>query len=308
MMLRASLLLAFATTLLLPGKVAAQVGALQGIVDGIVGMMLPTSFPGVALACPPLAGSGACELAALFVYLVQRGRFLIGAAAFLLIVIAGFRLIISQSEEALTTARRTIMGVVVGLFLVFLSEPLVEALYGGFGNQAGTVLEPGNVAAATGALSDELLGIMRWVETLIAIVVIGLLIVQAVAVLGSFGNEETIRKAYRAIGASLAGILLIVFDETIAAIFGFSAINALPGSPTTVPFFVEVFGVLRFILMFVGVILIGVLLYAAALMLVNFGNEEIVTRSKSILTNAAIGLALIVLSFVLVSTVILQVT
>ncbi|MEK7136874.1 MAG: hypothetical protein AAB853_01185 [Patescibacteria group bacterium] len=291
-----------------PDKAIAQVGALPGLVDGVVGTMLPTSFPGVTLACPPLAGSGACELAALFVHLVQRGRLLIGAAAFLLVVIAGFRLIISQSEEALTTARRTILGVVVGLFLVFLSEPLVEALYGGFGTQAGTVLIPGNTAAATGVLSDELLGIMRWVETIIAIVVIGLLVVQAVAVLGSLGNEETIRKAYRAIGASLAGILLIVFDETIAAIFGFTSSNTLPGNPSTLPFFVEVFGFLRFILMFVAVIIVGIILYAAALMLLNFGNEELVTRSKSILTNAAIGLVLIILSFALVSTVILQVT
>lgn len=294
--------------LLLPAPASAQVSTLPGWIDTIAGTWLTTTILPVTLSCIPTLGTGACELAGLLIYAVRQGQLLIGALAFVIIVVAGFRLIISQAEEALATARRSVLGAVIGLFLVFVTEPVVDALYGGFTIPSGTVLNPGNIAPAAGILSDELLGIIRWVETLVAIVVIGLLVVQAVYVLGSFGAEETIRKAYRAVFSSMAGILLIVFDRAIAALFGYATIGALPGIPTTQPFFVEVFGFLRFILLFVAIILIAVILYAGGLMLLHFGNEELLNKGKTILTNAAIGLVLIILCFVLTSTVILGIT
>lgn len=304
--------LLFALVLLLgvvlPVTASAQVSTLPGWIDTIASPWFTTVIPGVTISCIPTLGAGACQLAALLVYAIRQGRLLIGALAFIIIVIGGFRLIISQSEEALSTARRTVLGAVVGLFLAFVSEPIVDALYGGFTIPAGKVLDPANIAPAVGILSTELLGILRWVETLVAVVTIGLLVVQAVYVLGSFGAEETIRKAYRAVFYSIFGLLLIVFDETVAEVFGFAVIGVVPGLPTTTPFFIEIFGLLRFLLMFVAIIVIAVIIYAGGLMLLHYGNEEILNRGKTILIHAGLGLLLIVTSFVIVSTVILGIT
>lgn len=285
----------------------AQVSTLPGWIDTIANPWFTTTVPSVTLSCIPAVGTGACELAGLLVYAVRQGKMLVGATAFLIMIVAGFRLVISQSEEALTTARRSILGAVIGLFVIFITEPVVNALYGGFGILPGTVLDPANIPVAVGILSAELSGILQWGEALVAIVAIGLLIVQAVYVLGSFGAEETIRKAYRAVFSSIFGILLIVFDQAITAIFGIGSIPFL-GGPTTVPFFVEVFGMLRFLLAFVAIIVIAVIIYAGGLMLLHYGNEEILNKGKTILLNAALGLLLISVSFVIVSTVILGIT
>ena len=281
--------------ILYPLAAKAQVSSLHGIIDNIFG----PSTPVAGLSCGG-AGTGACQLAGLFISTVQQGRWLIGGLALVVIVVAGFRLVISQSEEALTTARRTVLTATIGLFVVFLSERFVEALYGGFLSPPG-----GPPAAGPTILSDEILGIVRYLEMLVAIVAIGLLVVQAVYVLGGFGNEEAIRKAYRAVLYTIFGILLVVFDHTIAAVFGYTSIGAMPGAPSTAPIIIEIFGLLRLLLTFVAAIAIGIIVYAGALMLLHYGNEEWITRAKGILLNAVIGLVLIVMSFVLVSTIIL---
>ncbi len=285
--------------ILLPLVAHAQVGSLQGIIDGIFGSA-PT--PTASVACTG-GTPGACQLAGLFLTAVQQGRFLIGGLALVIIVVAGFRLVISQAEEALTTARRTILSAIIGLFVVFLSESFVEALYGGFSAPAG-----GPPTAGPAILTDELLGIVRYVEMYVAIVAIGLLVVQAIYVLGGFGNEEAIRKMYRAVLYTIIGILIIVFDRTIAAVFGYTTIGTLSFGPSASPIIVEAFGLLRLLLTFVAAITIGVIVYAGALMLLHYGNEEWITRGKGILLNATIGLVLIAVSFVLVSTVILGIS
>jgi hypothetical protein len=293
------------TLLLMPVAAAAQVSALDSIITTIVsGTPLSTTLPSVGLSCAPAAGNGACALASMLVFAVQRSRFIVGWLAFLVIVIAGFRLIISQSEDALTTARRTIMAAVIGLFLIFATEPLVDAFYGGY-----TIIPPSGAPTApflsAAILSDELLGILRWGETLVAIVAVTMLIVQAIAVLGSFGQEEVIRKAYRAVYSTVIGLLLIVFDRSIAALFGYASLSAIPNSPNPNIFIVEVFGLVRFLLFFVVIVVVAVIVYAGFLMLLHFGNDDWITKGKGILVNAGLGLLLIVVSFVIVSAIIL---
>ena len=297
----------------------AQIGELENVVNRVTSQStLSQDVSAPSINCGQRAGAGACRLAALLVYAVQRGRTIIAIFAVLIIVIAGFRLIISQSDEALTTARRTVLATVIGLFLLFISERFVDALYGGFTEVAGgrfddpATLEPAiiNTSLESGAqiLGLELLGILVWLETIVAIVAIGLLVVQAVSVLGSFGTEDTIRKAYRAVFYTVMGLLLVVFDRVIASVFGFNNIGVRPGPTSASLFIVELFGFVRFILFLIGVIIIGVIVYAGLMMLLNFGNDEYITKGKSFLINAGLGLLLIVVSFVIVSTMILGIT
>ncbi len=290
-----------------PDVAFAQVGALPNIIDFVIGgTPLSSELPVPDFGCDTAAGAGACHIAELFVYVVRQGRLLIGAVAFLILSVAGFTLIIRQSEESMTKARHAVVGVIVGVFLVFLSEQFVDAIYGGFSIPAGEVLmDPANIEEGVGILSGELLGIIRWCETIVAIAAIGLIVVQAAYVLASFGSEETIRKAYRAVFSTIIGILLIVFDRTIAAIFGYDQMVALPGAPDATIFIVEVFGFIRLLLGFVGIVAVAILVYAGVLMIVNYGNDDLVTKAKTVLINAAIGLLLIVVSFVIVQTVVL---
>lgn len=302
-----SLLGVGALGIFLPLIAHAQVSALTSIVDSIVaGTPLSATLGlsgGIGVNCANNAGAGACALAGLFVYIVQRGRFLIGAIAFIIVVVAGFRLIISQSDEALTTARRTISATVIGLFAIFLAEQFVDALYGGFTQPAAT----GPLSPPIGGeiFSLEMLGVLRWIETLVAIVAVGMIIVQATSVLLSFGAEDTTRKAYRAVFSTVLGLLLIVFSRSIAAIFGYVDIGSLPGAPRAGIFIVEIFGLVRLLLTFVVIVVIAVIVYSGFLMIVNFGNDELASRGKTIIINALIGLVLIAVSFSIINAMIL---
>lgn len=312
-MVRFASLLGFALALLIsPEALFAQVGFLDGIVNGVIaGTPLTTNIPLPSFTCPSGAGIGACRLAGLLLYTVERGRWLIAGIALVVLVIAAFTLIIRQSEESLTAAKRSVVGVVSGVFVLFLSERFVDALYGGFTINPGEVfINTANVQDAAFIISAELFGILRWAETLVAIIAVGLLTLQGAAVLGSFGSEETTRKAYRAVFSTIVGILLIVFDRTIAALFSFDQMAALPNpnGPNASVFFVEVFGFVRLLLGFVGIVAVAIVVYAGVLMLASFGNDEMVTKARTVLINAAIGLVLIVVSFTIVHTVILGIT
>jgi len=50
---------------------------------------------------------------------------------------------------------------------------------------------------------------------------------------------------------------------------------------------------------------VAVVIYAGTLMILNFGNDDFITKGKGILINAGIGLLLIMTSYVIVSEVIL---
>ena len=299
--------------LALPELVSAQVGALPNIVIDVISRVpwLSSNLPTPSINCSVVLGGGvgACYIASLFVYAVRQGWLLIGILAFITIMIAAFNLVIRQSEEAMTSARRTVQGVVLGLFLVFTSERFVDALYGGGAIAPGEVFSsPGNVSVGAFIISEEVLGIVRWGETLVAIVAIGLLVVQGVSVLMSFGSEQTIQKAYKAVTSTALGLLLLVFDRSIAAIFGYNQLAAFPGAPDATIFIVEVFGLVRLVLGFIGIVALAVIIYAGILMLTNFGNEELVTKAKTIILNTVIGIVLIVTAFVLVNFVILGLT
>ena len=290
------------STLLLPSIAHAQLGVIDGLVSTIgANAGFTTALASNAVSCPAGAGVGACGLANMMVYAVIRGRTLISAIALVIMVVAGFRLVISQADEALGTARRTLVGVVVGLFMIYLAEPFIDSLYGGF------TLTPAvfNPTAGPLLMNNELMGLLQWGETLVASVAIGLLVYQAVMAFGSFGTEEVIRKTYRAAMYTVLGLILIGFKFAIAAVFGYTSIGSMPGSPDSMVFLTEFFGVVRFILGFTAFIVVGIIIYAGFTMLANFGNEDAINRGKGILINAIIGLVLIALSFTIVSTVIL---
>ena len=296
-----------------PALAMAQVSVLPNVIDSVVGTSPLTTYLSISYACPAsTAGAGACRLAALLLYAVERGRVLIGAVAFITVITAAFTLIIRQSEEALTTAKRMITGVIIGLFLIFTSERFVDALYGGFSIQPGTLITGstssiGSSTILTGStiLSEEILGIVRWGETIVAIIAVGLLVLQGIAVLASFGSEQALQKAYRAVTSTVLGLLLIVFDRAIAAVFGFDQMAALPGTPDASIFIVEIFGLVRLLLGFTGIVTIAVMLYAGFLMIFNLGNDELITKAKGIIGNALLGLLLIATAFVIVHFVIM---
>ena len=62
--------------------------------------------------------------------------------------------------------------------------------------------------------------------------------------------------------------------------------------------------VITFLLGFVGIIAFGMLIYGAATMVINYGDEEMVENAKKIIKNAIIGIIIVISAFALVATLI----
>lgn len=290
---------------LLPEIAYAQLGTLDPLIStvGNNAGLSTTLGGGGGINCIGAAGTGACAIANMFVYAVIRVRLLVAPLAAVIIAVAGFRLIIGQADESLATARRTIVGAITGIFLIFLAEPFIDAIYGGFTITAGEITS--QIDARAMIFTNELLGLLEWGKVLVAVVAAGLLIYQAVMTLGSFGSEEMIKRTYKAALYTVVGLLIIGFDYAIAAVFGYTTIGDMPGPPAATTFLTELFGLVGFFLALIAIIVIGVIVYSGLMMIANFGNEEMLTKGKTALLNAVIGLILIAVSYTIVSTVIL---
>lgn len=293
-------LLRFLPALLLaPFVASAQMGALNGIVSGIAPSLPDISAaPSGGVTCS--SGSAtACAVANTLVYLMVQGRLTILFIAIVVAVVAGFRLVVSQTDEGAENAKRALAGITAGIFVVFLVEPIVRTLYGGIGSAPNSVWNTAaGASAALTTFGSEVFGIVRWFESVAGMIAVGVIVLQAIRIVASFGREDTIRQAYKAIGSTILGLLMIAFNVVFAVIFGVGG-----GPPSAGTFIAELFGFVRFLLTLTGMAVVGVVIYSGVLLIIHGGQEELKTKAKNAIGAALIGLALIMLSFVLVETV-----
>ncbi len=309
--------------LLTPLLARAQVSALPSIVTNTAGPTLPGSFPSpssLTITCP--SSSGACEFANLLIYFVERSRLVVAGVAILITVIAALTLVGSHNEETHTKAKRALSWGIVGIFVIFTADRIVAFLYGNFGLALSTSFAPGTIPTittsiapagaplATGLFRAEALGVIGWIEMVIAIVAVVLLVLNALRILISFGKQDVIQKSYKGFIAIALGLLLLALDQVLIQVFDLNTValtgtTVTGGVPTTAPLFTEIFGLVRFVLTFVAIVLIAIAVYAGMLMILHLGNEEAVTRAKQILFNAVIGLVIVLVAFAIVSTIIL---
>ena len=241
------------------------------------------------------------------------------AIALFSIIIAGFRIITAQGDEgAIKTNRNTIMFSLFGLMIILIADTAVRNVFYGGGDTSVHDIGPGDCllnpkeCALHG--SKELLGIVYWGKTILAVIAVLEIIISGIRMITAIGNDNIVDQEKKVfmwvgIGLLLLAIDTVVIEKVLYIVDEDTKIKAyndrLDIDTDLQQGINEFIGVIQFILQFLGILAVVALMYGGFLMLMDFGDEEKVGTAKKVITNAIIGIVIALSAYALVSTVML---
>lgn len=160
--------------------------------------------------------------------------------------------------------------------------------------------------------SKEILGIVYWGKSVLAVIAVLQIIVSGIKMIVSIGNEETIKDSKNVIISVAMGLLLVTINEVIIQKVlyivdadGTKKANGRLNINTDLQQGINEFvGVIQFVLQFLGVLAVGALIYGGVLMAINLGDDDKVGTAKKVITNAIIGIIIAISSYTLVATMV----
>ncbi|MSR67987.1 hypothetical protein EXS65_04170 [Candidatus Peribacteria bacterium] len=251
-----------------------------------------------SLLCIPLrvAAAGGADISVMFLNLVTSFTPLWVAAAILVVVTAGFTLVVSQEEGALDKARKAIMAVVAGGILVTIIVTIGPAQFvTNFFNGATGLGIPGTVLNNTpaGNLGIEAEGVAEWLTAMAAMIGLFIIIIAVVRAVTSFGGDDA---AYTNVRNSLLQVIIGLI--VIGAALLFKQVFFVDHEPSALIGLIT--EKIEIVLNFILLIAVGVLVYAGLRMVTSFGREEEYTAARSLMLRVCIGIAVIILAYSLV--------
>lgn len=246
---------------------------------------------------------GEGQISQIIVAVANVLRNLLGSLAMLWIVISGIQMIMAQGEESvITEQRKSITYAIVGLVIVLLLERMIFILYGPPTPDA-TV----GITARGTEFSQEIYGLVTFIRTLIGSIAVLMIIISGIRMIFGVGEEDQITKQKKSVMWVLVGLGIIVINRVVIDNL---YIQPIVGDEnritlTNVQRIIELLGgVAQFLLGFTGIIAFGALVYGAATMILNNGQDDLVEKGKKIAKNAVIGIVIILSAYAIVATVI----
>ncbi|MBN2306575.1 hypothetical protein JXD20_01180 [Candidatus Peregrinibacteria bacterium] len=225
---------------------------------------------------------------------------LIGIAV-LWIVYAGTRMVFAQGDEnIITEQKRAIMYAGVGLVAVLLADRGIDYLYGPAGVQRTELIKDVG-------FSNEIYGLVNFIKALIGTIAILFIVISGAQILFAAGEEDVITKQKKSLLWVGVGLILIAIDKIlIEQIFVIPTQEQSDQIRTSnITSIINTIGsVIQFLLGFVGLVAFAALVYGAATMIINYGNDEMVEKSKKIIRNAIIGIIVVLSAYVIVATLV----
>ena len=264
---------------------------------------------GASMVAGPLVanfagGTGIIAFNNLAYFFLTRVWLIAGVIAAYNIIRAGIKLINSGEEDKLTKARNTIAISLVAVMALYLAPKLVEAIYSA-GGSTGLFDSEARVAAGASVFAIEVYGIIRWIEVIIAPFAVALIVLSGLKSIASFGKEDGPAALRREVLSVGVGILMLLLDPVLKATLGIPPTNiGLPGIPTPAPIIIRAINIGNQLLLFLSLVAVAIVIYAGIQMMVSLGEEETYTKSKGLLTRAAMGFVVLIVSYSLVNLVV----
>lgn len=241
---------------------------------------------------PTLASASGADIRDIAYGLITtfKGTWMIVAT--LVIVIAGFTLMLSHDEGQLQKANKTIIGVVIGgviITLMLLLGGNYATLISFFYNGTASF----NVLSGLPAVQLQTEGVASWLMSMAVVGAVVMIIVGMLEAVFSFGADEG---AYTKIRTAILHIILALLVMIAAKII--REVFFVIHEPS--PLMAFMLGKLLIVLGIITLIAVAILIYAGVRMITSFGREDDFTAAKSLLIRVITGLIVIAISFSLV--------
>jgi len=237
-------------------------------------------------ADPDLAG--AYQIRNLGTIVIQFVEKMLVPIAVLLLMWGAISLLINRSdEEKFKTVIRQIIWTGVG-FLLFVSAYLiVDQVFFGL---KGDIFQNGNVETLANFGLQEIAGLIRFATTFAIAIAVAFVVFGAIKLIIMGENEEEQGKVRKQILFTIAGILLLSLIDIIVQVFFNTGGSGVGINAAGFIFYLTYW--INILLGFIGLAAVISIIWAGIQMIVNFGNEEAVNKSKNIIKFAIIGIVL----------------
>ena len=239
--------------------------------------------------------------------LARNLRIIIGAIAVLLIVIAGFTMVISgDNEETVKTQRKSITYGIIGLMMISIAGPIAEV----FDFRQGNFLDDPDKFVERAQVFDDTTRLMvTFIKYMLGTAATLMFIRSGAIMVMSGANEEDVTKEKKGMLLGASGLFMVfVSDLVIKKIFYSTEFNT--ETSTTVisidqnEFARQLVAFTNLMITFVGPIMMLGIVVGGFLYVSSAGNEERTALAKKIIMNSVIGVIIIYGAFAAVSTVI----
>lgn len=247
-----------------------------------------------------LSSSGERQINEVARAVVNTLKNLVAGLAVIWLVYAGIRLVFAQGEEnVISEQKRAFFYAGLGLVAILLVSRGIDILYGPAG-VARTTLKPDE------GFSAEVYGVVTFIRALVGIIAILFIVFSGIRMMFAAGEESELTKQKSSLLWIGVGLILIAINQVIIKqLFIIPVTQSDQIKTSNVTAVINTIGsVLQFILGFVGLIAFGVLVYGAGTLVANYGDDEMVSRAKKIITNAVIGILVIISAYTIVATLV----
>lgn len=257
--------------------------------------------------CPGQDESGIEIAKTLTGRIIDNVRFIIGAVAVTMIIIAGVKLVTSQgNEEVYTKQVQTLTYAIIGLVLVGLAGELAAVLEVGRG---GFLKDP-NVIVQKNRIFSRLVEVfITLVKYLIGSVAVLMIVRNGIRLVLLGGNEEEVTKDKKNIFYSLLGLIIILISNPIInKVFFKIDTRQYPGLEPVRPavdpkrLVAEIAGMTNVVAAIAGPFALLSLVIGGVMYVFAGGDEEKTGKAKKIILWSLAGLVLIYGAFAIVST------
>lgn len=268
---------------------------------------IPESLCGIGgFPCPE--GDTGAEIAKnLATRIVDNVRFVIGAVAILMIIVAGVKLLTAGgNEEVFTKQSQTLIYAVLGLFFVGLAgeiATILEVDRGGF-------LKDPNVSVQKARLFNRTVEIViTFIKYIIGSVAVLFVVRNGLRLVLLGGNEEEVGKDKKNIFYGLLGLVVILMSNPIInKVFfkintgSYPGIDPVRPSIDRVRLAQEIAGATNIVAAIAGPFALLSLVAGGLMYILAGGEEEKIGKAKKIIMWSAIGIIIIYGAFAIVST------
>jgi hypothetical protein len=274
----------------------------QDIGSVLEGIGTQTGLPGFGTSAHANASveSGASNITSAIFFVVDLVKYGLGAIAVIMVIFIGIKLITTGKniEQSAPKMKEALKYIAIGLIVVMIADPLVRQVFFGEAGEVYRSETDAILAAQRG--SEQIRGLYSFIEIFMGVVAVLMIIIYAVKMVTSQGNEETIKKSQKGIMWAVAGIMLIGVSELLVKDIVF------PKEGSTLPDITRanelIVTITNFASGFISIVAIAMYMYSGILYFTAGEKADLAAKAKKVFFGATIGLLVAMGAYAIVNT------
>ena len=232
----------------------------------------------------PITGNSTTALGLVqsFVGVIVKFIPTINIIAAIIIVVGGLLLIVANEENDSTRLKNIVIGTIVGLLIINLATFIADAMIGWQGGGVNII-------------ESEVDGFLNWMSYFVGLLVIASILATGIRAIGSLGSEDGIASMRQAIISLIIGVLFIVGRYQFRDAFVGNNTNTISVNPSPIVDILAKMASAALTALFV--IAVTIIIYLGLRLIFSLGNDEDLTKVRSMLVRMIIGLIIIAISY-----------